>query len=77
MHLKTFGLSQIEAGITIYSFPDVVSPKSMSTHAAELLKNVKSKLDKLISNWCQIDNCFMGGMTAISVTKTGPPSYCC
>ena len=24
-------------------------------------KNLGSKLDKLISNWCQIDNCFMGG----------------
>ena len=79
MHLKTFGLSQIEAQKTIYSFPGVVSPKNMFTHAAELLKknNLRSKLDKLISNLCQIDHCFMGGMTAISVTKTDPRSYCC
>ena len=38
MHLKTFGSSQIDAQKTIYSFPGVVSPKSIFTHAAELLK---------------------------------------
>ena len=45
--------------------------------------NLGSKLDKLISNWCQTDNCFMGGggggggYAAIFVTKTGHPTYCC
>ena len=79
MHLKTFGSSQIEAQKTIYSFPGVVSPKSIFTHAAELLKkkNLGSKLDKLISNGCQIDNCYMGGMIAISVTKIGIYGCCC
>ena len=38
MHLKTFGLLQIEAQKTIYSFRGAVSPKSMFKHAAELLK---------------------------------------
>ena len=40
MHLKTFDSSQIEAQKTIYSFPGVVSPKSIFTHAAELLKKI-------------------------------------
>ena len=60
MHLKTFGSSQIEAQKTIYSFPGVVSPKSILTHAAELLKKIIlgrnwiswSQIDvKLMSNW--------------------------